>query len=284
MKASPTSIAQEQETFPGSDGVRLFERRWHARAKRRTVAVAVIHGYAEHCGRYDRLAAALVHAGYAVEAFDLRGHGQSDGERVLFRSLDVVLDDVSLWLDGVRERSPGAPFLFGHSMGGLLAAALAVTRPVKIRGLLLSSPALTPGPHVHPWTVHAGKWLGRHVPRMPAHRISAKHISRDQEVVRQYREDPLVHHGFMPAGTAAAILTGIDRVTQQARALEVPLLAMVGTDDRLAEPIGSERLVERASSPDKTLRRYEGLYHELLNEPERERVLADMVAWLDEHA
>lgn len=258
-------------TFPSSNGATIFEQWWRPEGEPKAV-LAICHGYAEHSGRYAQVAADLNARGYVVEALDLRGHGRSSGERVAVESYDEYLDDVEGFLARVRQRNPGKKvFLLGHSMGGGVVVNYVIARDHQLDGLLLSGAGML-GPRPQP------------NPNQPAARpapLDASAISRDPAVVAAYENDPLVYRGVRNPKMAAASGPAYERVQARMGEIALPLLIMHGTDDRLVPYHGSEVLLERASSKDKTLKLYPGLYHEILNEPERDVVVADVVEWLD---
>ena len=270
-----------EATFEAADGLQLHERRWLPEGDAKAV-VALVHGGTEHAGRYAHVAAFLNRHGYAVGAFDLRGHGRSEGRRLFVRSSEEHLDDAERFLDRLRQSWPRGPlFLFGHSMGGTVATLLVLTRPVEVDGLILSGPFLSLGEGFSPLKIRAAKLLGRLLPHMPVEKLKAAYISRDEAVVRRYEADPLVYRGGIPARSAAAIIPAFRRIEAEEEGLRVPLLVLHGTDDRLADVEGSKRLYRRAGSADKTLKLYEGFYHEVLNEPEKEQVMEDLLKWLE---
>jgi len=276
-----TDIARHEGWFEGADGLRLFERAWLPAGDARG-RVVLVHGYAEHTGRYEHVGATLASAGYAVHAFDLRGHGRSDGSRALVRSFDAYLDDLDLLLDRVRAGAPSAPiFLLGHSMGGAIVALYAIERRPAVRGIVLSGPAVMTDGGVGAWLLRA---VGRLLPRLPLVKLDAAAVSRDPEVVRRYDDDPLVYRGRVKAGLVAAMLDAGRRISAGASALQVPVLFMHGREDRLAPVATSETLFGAAPPKDKTLKVYDALYHEIFNEPERDAVLSDAIAWLDARA
>ena len=270
--------------YESDDGLRLFEQEWSPEGTPRA-GVVIVHGYGEHSGRYVHVAEELTRNGYAVSTFDLRGHGQSQGDpRTFVRSFDEHLDDVERFLSRVRERHPGHPlFLFGHSMGGTIATLFAIVRQPEIRGLLLSGASLKLSDNYSPSLITLAKIISLVLPKLRLIKLDASAVSRDPEVVRDYVTDPLVYHSGIPARTGAEMNRAMERIRQGMETLEVPLLIMHGTDDLLADPEGSRQLYDHAESDDKDLRLYEGLYHEILNEPEKAEVLADMVEWLDGH-
>jgi len=271
-------------THETDDGLGLFEQEWSP-AGATKAGVVIVHGFGEHSGRYVHVAEELTRNGYAVSTFDLRGHGQSQGEpRAFVRSFDEHLDDLGHFLSHVRQRHPGLPlFLFGHSMGGTIAALFAIARGPEIRGLLLSGPSLKLSDKYSPSLIRLAKILSIVFPKLRLLKLDAGAVSRDPEVVENYVSDPLVYHGGVPARTGAELNRAMERIRQRMEVLRLPLLIMHGTDDLLADPEGSRQLYERAESGDKALRLYEGLYHEILNEPERAQVLSDMIEWLDAH-
>lgn len=271
-------------TYESDDGLRLFEQGWSPAGNPKAV-VAIVHGYGEHSCRYVHVAEELTRNGYAVSTFDLRGHGQSQGDpRTFIRSFEEHLDDLEDFLSRVRERHPGRPlFLFGHSMGGTISTLFAIARQPEIRGLLLSGASLKLSNKYSPSLITLAKIISALFPKLPLLKLDASAVSRDPEVVRDYVRDPLVHHGGIPARTGAEMNRAMELIRQQMEALEVPLLILHGTGDLLADPEGSRQLYDRSQSVDKDLRLYEGLYHEILNEPEKAQVLADMVGWLDAH-
>jgi acylglycerol lipase len=275
-------IRAEEFAFDVPGGVRLLGRAWVPASPPRA-AIAIVHGYAEHSGRYDWTGRQLAARGYAVYACDLRGHGRSDGERVFVRSFNEYLDDVSALLDQVRERQPGVPvFLLGHSMGGCIAALLLVTRRPRLEGVLLSGAVLIPARGIRAALMgRVIQLLARIAPRRNMRALDARAVSRDPGVVAAYASDPLVHHGGMPFSTLAALVRATKAIEHRAAQVTTPMLIMHGSGDVLVSPRGSEWLYETVSSPDKLLRVYNGLHHEILNEPEREQVLGDIAAWLD---
>jgi alpha-beta hydrolase superfamily lysophospholipase len=277
MKASHST-----GTYESKDGLKLFEQGWRPAVTPKAV-VAVVHGYGEHSGRYVHVAEELTEKGYAVNTWDLRGHGRSEGEpRTFVRSFDEHLLDLQEFLDRTRERHAGSPlFLLGHSMGGCISTLFTITRKPEIRGLLLSGAALKMSGKYPPPLILFARILSLLFPKLPLLKLDSGAVSRDPEVVRAYENDRLVYRGGIPARTGAELNRAMERIQQRMEAVDVPLLIMHGTSDLLADPEGSRQLYHRAGSADKELKLYEGLYHEILNEPEKGQVLADMVEWMD---
>lgn len=272
-------------SFPSlvtDDGLRLFARHWQSKGPCRAT-VALVHGYAGHSGRYDHVAATFADLGVATYAFDLRGHGQSEGRRAYIDNFDRYLDDLELFLDEVRDQSPGPLFLFGHSMGGLISLTFVLKRQPELQGLLLSAPAVEVNPDLAPVLRRFARVLGWIAPTLPTVRSPQGAISRDPQVVADAEADPLNYHGRIPARTGAELLRVGEEARERLAELTMPFLILHGTDDRLATATWSRRLYEQAAAEDKTLRLYEGLYHETFNEPESERVLRDLHNWLAAH-
>jgi acylglycerol lipase len=243
--------------------------------------VVVVHGFGEHAGRYGNVVAALVPAGYAIYAPDHHGHGKSTGTRALIDTYTDLLDDVDRAVEIAQRDHPGKPlFLLGHSMGGSIALANALRNQSRFRGLILSGPVVTNDGIPKALTVLA-PLLAKVAPKAPAKELGAAGVSRDPEVVRAYVSDPLVFHGKVPTGTGAALISASKQFASSFGALTIPLLVVHGSADSLV-PVEAGRTAHRlAGSRDKTIHVYEGLFHEVFNEPEHPKVLADVLTWLD---
>ena len=246
--------------------------------------VVIVHGISEHSARYAHVGTRLAGARFASYAADHRGHGRTDGRRANIERMELVVDDLRAFVRFAVERHPGLPvFMVGHSLGGLIALQYATEPDTLLDGLVLSGPAVE---------VTAGSALHRRLAGMlsaltpdlgVAALDAAEKISRDPEVVRAYQEDPLVYRGKIKARTGAEVLATLDGLPARLPHLSMPVLLLHGTEDQICAPAGSTMVHDTVSSTDRTLRRYEGLYHEVFNEPEQDRVLADLVRWLDEH-
>ena len=270
-----------EETTVAADGRQFLERSWRPDGAPRAL-VAVVHGYAEHSDRYQHVAQRLVASGYAVYAFDLRGHGRSEGRRVLVRAMDEHVADLAAFLARVREREPGLPlYLLGHSMGGTIVTLFLISGHDGVSGAILSGAALQPRRGLSGIISSLFSLLGRLAPRLPLGKLGSETISRDPAVVERYDSDPLVYRGRVPAGTVSALIRATRTIDARMEAITLPLLILHGTSDQLTDPDGSRQLYERVRSNDKTLKLYDGLFHEVFNEPEQDEVLADVVAWLD---
>jgi acylglycerol lipase len=244
--------------------------------------VLVAHGVAEHAGRYAHVAEVLVGLGLKVVVADHRGHGRSGGKRLMVRDLSEYSAD----LDTLRtlELLEGRPtYLLGHSMGGCIALDYALDHQDVLEALVLSAPAVLPGDDISPLLIRVAKVLGKVVPGLPGQKLSSASISRDPAVVAAYDADPLNHRGKLPAGVGGAMLRTMDTFPARLPSLRLPLLVLSGTGDTIVNPEGA-RLVDRlAGSSDKTLKEYDGLFHEVFNEPEKELVLGDLRDWMKAH-
>ena len=265
----------------GMGGLPLFAQAWRPADSPKAVLV-IVHGLKDHSDRYGALADQAVQHGYAVYAFDLRGHGKSAGDRVTIDSFDDYLGDLDKVLAQVRTREPGKPiFLFGHSMGGCIVTLYTLRNKPNLKGLILSGPALKPGDDVSRFLIASTHVVSAVAPGLPVMELPNANFSRDAQTVADMDKDPLVTQGKGPAHTAAELLDAMDEIDSKMEQLQVPLLDMHGTQDKLTNPEGSKELVKRAGSTDKTLKLYDGLYHDLLHEPERAQVMADVLAWMD---
>jgi acylglycerol lipase len=266
----------------GTGGRQIFKQSWLPDGVPR-VLVVIVHGAGEHSDRYRHVADALTADGCAVHALDHRGHGRSEGPRALIDRLDHAVADIDQLVLEAREPHPQVPvFMLGHSMGGTLALRYAIRHPDRLSGLILSGPLAALEAAPAPMRL-AATILSATVPRLPLIAVDPTLISRDPDVVSAYRSDPLVHHGRLPVRTVAELSRAIAAFPEEVSAITVPTLIAYGTADALCPPAGSRMLGERIGAADKTVKAYEGLFHEILNEPEREQVLADIRTWLAAH-
>jgi alpha-beta hydrolase superfamily lysophospholipase len=273
--------APQQGSFLTADGLRLETSFWDPPQHTRAVVV-VVHGLGDHRGRYHHLAERLTAHGYATASYDQRGFGRSEGPRAYVASFGLYGEDLGRFLELVRGRHAKVPlFLLGQSMGGLIVADFALQHPGAARGLILCSPAIMT--EVAALLQRMSAFAGRVLPRVPTVALDLSQLSRDPEVVRAAREDPHYYGGRIPARTGAEMIAAMHRVQDKAATLSMPLLILHGSADKITAPAGSKLLYERASSTDKTLRIYDGLYHETFNEPEQAQVFEDVIAWLDTH-
>lgn len=245
--------------------------------------VTLAHGYGEHMGRYEHVAARLTAAGFQVYALDHHGHGRSEGARGKVSLADAVTDLDELIVSVAIEHNPGLPqFLLGHSMGGAIALRYAMRFQQRLGGLVVTAPlaAVDGGPVLQA----LARALGVIVPWLPVNAVDPALVSRDPAVVQAYVADPLNYHGRISASVAREFILNTRSLPQDVRAITLPTLLLWGDHDRLCPPRGSEAVAAKIGSEDLTTKAYPGLVHEIMNEPEQAQVLDDIVAWLDAHA
>jgi alpha-beta hydrolase superfamily lysophospholipase len=283
ISGTDESSADEQGSFRGTRARRIAWQRWSPAGDHPLRGVVTIaHGYGEHIGRYEHVAARLTGAGYVVYGLDHHGHGRSAGKRGRVSLRAAVQDLDQLIVTVARGRHPDLPqFLLGHSMGGAIGLRYAMAHQRRLTGLAISAPlaAVEGGPAL----LALARILGRLLPAAPVSQVDPRLVSKDNTVVKAYIADPLNHHGGVPAGVARDFINHVGTLPTDVRRITLPTLLMWGTADRLCPPAGSEMVAANIASEDLTVRRYDGLFHEILNEPEREQVLADLVAWLEAH-
>lgn len=277
---------QEREgRYIGEKGVSIYWQAWlPGSTPTRTVVIA--HGVAEHSGRYARLAQVLVEQNCAVYALDHRGHGKSGGTRAFIEKFEYSVADLDqlVTLAAEQQAPAGKPILIGHSLGGAISLSYAMKHQDKLRGLVLSGPAVQLNPI--PMKVRVLARLFSMVsPAKPFLPIDGSAVSRDPEEVRKYNQDPLNSRTPIPVRTVTELLDRLSWLSAGYSVLTLPLLIMHGTADSLALPAGSQRIHELAGSKDKTLKLYEGYFHEIFNEPpaERTRVFEDLKRWVAAH-
>ena len=272
-----------ERTFDGVSGVRIVYDTWTPELDGRAHKGVVIlsHGFGEHARRYDHVAQKFGAAGLLTYALDHRGHGRSGGKRVHVKDVSEYTGDFAT-LVGIADREhPGVPkIVLGHSMGGGIVFAYGSDRPTDYDLMILSGPAVAAQDDVKPMLAIVGKGLGALLPGVPVQQLDANAVSRDPDVVNAYNNDPLVWHGKVPAGVARALLKVGESMPQRAHAITKPVLVVHGSEDSLIPVAGSERMVDCLASDDVHLKIYPGLYHEVFNEPERDRVLDDVVSWI----
>ncbi len=284
MSLDNTGILHSEDWFPGRGGIRLYRQSWEPIGQAKA-AIIVVHGLFEHSGRYANLVDHVVPRGFAVYSFDQRGHGKSEGTRGYVRRFSDYVDDLETFHRLVIDESRGIPvFLFGHSIGGTIAASYIASHQRDFAGCILSAAVAAPGESVTRSSILTARALSAILPRIGIATIEASAISRDPEVVERYIKDPLVFRGKIRARLGSELINAMQRsLPAQMPKVDAPILLIHGSLDRLSNTLGSSRLYALARSEDKTLQCYDGFYHELLNEPGREQVLADITLWLDRH-
>jgi len=268
-------------TAAGIGGIDLYAQAWLPEIAPRAVIV-VSHGLAEHGGRYETLAGELVQREYAVYAVDHRGHGRSSGPRANIERFAHLVADFCAFTGRCARQHPDMPvFMLGHSMGGAVAFASALRLQHMLRGLVLSAPALATGQPVPRLQELFVRLLSVVAPNTGALTLPADAVSRDPSVVARYAADPLVHHKAIPARTLVELLGAMQGFPPRAPDLRLPTLVLHGTADKLVPLAATRPVYEAFGTRDCAVKLYEGLYHEVCNEPERERVIADLFRWLE---
>jgi len=267
-------------TLKTGDGLDLHIRCWRTEEVAHRWTFVIVHGLGEHGGRYQHLAAWFTPLGATVYAIDLRGHGRSGGPRGHAPSLDVLLADIDAVVVRARTDSGGPVVLIGHSFGGLLAIGYTLRHPDHIDKAVFSAPLLIPKVKVPAWKRPLTKILPRVAPRVAvSNEVDANLLSHDPEIARRYASDPLVHDRITGGLYGDTIARGEEFIAR-ASEVRVPFLLMQGRDDRIVDPLGSQRFFARATAPDRAFCLYPGLYHEIFNELEHERVFQDLESWL----
>ncbi len=275
MKTSVWSIQS-------SDHIELFGQEWLPDGKMKGVIV-LVHGLGEHSGRYEHMGKWLAGQGYGLIGFDLRGHGKSGGPRGHFPSYEAVRKDIELVIERVKKEFPDLKtFLYGHSLGGILVLDYSLIRKPSLDGVIATGPSLHTALREQKGKVLLANLLGTLVPGgLLASGLVADDISKDTEVVRRYKEDPLVHDRIS-FGLAKGSMTAIAEIFKTASSFPLPLLLMHGADDRVGYPSGSEEVARKVQG-DCSLKIWDGLAHEIHNEPKKMEVFAYLLEWLEKH-
>lgn len=267
-----------EETIQSTKGVKIFVRSWTPPAAR--AVVVICHGVNSHSGQYLWTGEQLVGRGLAVFALDLRGRGRSEGERFYVEEVADYVSDVAGTVALAKSRHPGLPvFLLGHSAGGVVSSTYVLDNPTAVSGFICESFAFqVPAPG---FALAAIKGLSHIAPRLPVLTLKNEDFSRDPKAVEALNNDPLTARESQPAMTVAALVRADERLREEFPRITLPLLIMHGTEDKATVCHGSEFFHETAGSQDKTLKLYEGHYHDLLNDFGKETVLADIIAWME---
>ena len=273
--------APSEETVDGKDGNQIFFRCWRPDGPP-SALVVICHGVNSHSGQYDWTARQLVENGFVVYALDLRGRGKSSGERFFVGDVEDYVGDLATMIELAKTREPGLPvFLLGHSAGGVVSCVYTLEHQAEIDGLICESFAFrVPAPGV---VLSVIKGLSHVAPHLRVLKLHNEDFSRDPEAVRALNADPLIAGEVQPAGTVAALVRADERLEKEFGRITLPVLIMHGTVDKATVPAGSEFFYQHAGSPDKTLRLYEGHYHDLFNDYGKEEVLLETTQWIRQH-
>ncbi len=262
------------------DGLQTFSQGWAPQGKPKAV-ICLVHGHGEHIGRYAHVGAALAKAGYALLGFDLRGHGKSAGPRGHAPSYEALMDDIAAFLEQASGRYPKTPrLLYGHSLGGNLVINYALRRKPGLAGVIATGPWLKLAFQPPASKVSLGRMMNNILPGFSqASGLETAALSRDPDVARAYESDPLVHDKISARLFVSVYESGLWAL-EHAAELSLPLLLMHGTADRLTSAEASKEFAAKAGKK-VTLSLWEGWYHEIHNEPEKEKVFKVMTEWMD---
>lgn len=273
-----SEIEVSEEKFDGTGGLKIFVRSWRPAGTPRGIIV-ICHGFNSHSGQYLWAGGQFAAEGYAVHALDLRGRGRSEGERFHVETIAQYVGDLATLVGLAKARNPGLPvFLLGHSAGGVISCNYALDHQAELAGLICESFAFkVPAPD---FALAIVKGLSRIAPRAPALRLKNKDFSRDPAVVKALDDDPLTARETQPAITVAAMVRGDERLKREFPRILLSVLILHGTQDKATLPKGSQEFFERAGASDKTLKLYDGHFHDLLADIGKETVMADIKAWI----
>ena len=279
MHGEPRSIRRVEAQLATPAGQALFRRSWLIDSPERVLLL--VHGFAEHSGRYEHVGAWFAARGCAVHAYDQRGHGRSEGARGHVRRFADFLDDLDAMLAAVRAEHPGLrPHLVGHSMGGLVVAAALCEREPDVASAVTSGALLAISQAHSRGRILAARVLRRVAPRLAlAAGLDVAGLSNDPEVARAYLADPLVFR-TMTTSLAVELMGAVERTARSAGQVRAPLLMLHGEADPLCPVTGTRAFFESLTVEPRRIQTYPDLRHEIFNEPEQARVFEDVLAWL----
>ncbi len=270
-------------TLTTSDGITLHTIQWLPEGEPKAV-ILFAHGLGEHSGRYQHVGQALADAGYALYALDHRGHGRSGGLSGYFGTVQRPVDDLSTYYQQIQTEHPGKPiFMYGHSMGALISLLFTQRHQDTLAGWISQGTPLNVDEIQPAIVVALAKFLNRIAPKLRFAPLDANGISRDPKVVADYLADPLNATKRHRVSLIVNIIGGGQEARQDINKIHLPILVLHGTADPICPVSGSHLLYNGVQSTDKTLKLYDGLYHEIHNEPEQAQVFADIIAWLNVH-
>jgi alpha-beta hydrolase superfamily lysophospholipase len=274
MSATPL-----EEKIDSTKGVKIHVRSWRPDTVPRAVVV-ICHGVNSHGGQYLWAGEQFAASGLAAFALDLRGRGKSDGERFYVEDVTDYVSDLAAVVALAQARNPGLPlFVLGHSAGGVVSSVFVLDHPEGLAGFICESFAFqVPAPG---FALAAIKGLSHIAPHLPVLKLKNEDFSRDPKAVEALNNDPLTANEVQPAITVAALVRADERLREEFPRITLPLLIMHGTVDRATIFHGSEFFYQTAGSRDKTLKLYEGHFHDLLNDAGKEGVMADIKNWID---
>jgi alpha-beta hydrolase superfamily lysophospholipase len=268
-----------EERFDGVGGLKIFARAFRPEGAARAVVV-ISHGFNSHSGQYLWVAEQLVQKGFAVYALDHRGRGLSEGERFYVEKFSDYTADLGTFIGMAKAREPGLPvFLLGHSAGGVVSCGYALDHQAELAGLICESFAYqVPAPDI---ALAILKGLSSIAPHLHVLKLKNEDFSRDPAVVAAMNADPLIANETQPTQTVAEMVRADERLKREFGSITLPVFILHGTLDKATKPSGSQEFHAAAGSKDKTLKLYDGHFHDLLNDVGKELVLSDIVGWID---
>ncbi len=267
-------------SWKNAEGLKLYAADWHV--KNPKAVIALVHGQGEHIGRYAHVAEWYNNHDIALIGYDQQGYGRSEGKRGHAENLEVLLDDIGQFLEKTKERYPKTPiFLYGHSLGGGLVLHYVLRRDPIIAGLIVTSPLIRLAFEAPALKIIAGKLLRRFMPTLTLPTGLAAHfISHDPEVIAAYKSDPLVHDK-LSAAAGIAILEMGDWLNKFSGVFSIPVLLMHGGGDKITDPAATKEFFGRVAG-EVTHKEWEGLWHEMHNEKEKEKVFDYTLDWINQ--
>lgn len=266
----------QESKLSAEDGIELYvSQNLVAQAK---AVIVIVHGLCEHSGRYDYVTSELNAFGYSVYRFDNRGHGRSGGEKGYVENFNQFIDDAAKIVDVARAENPNVPvFMLGHSMGGFITAGYGIKYPGLLTGQVFSGAATMIQPLL---TGLEGIDFSANAHDPIANALSAQ-VSRDPKVVEDYTNDPLNLKEFTTWLMSEVLIRGARWLMDNSASYACPCLILHGGADQIVTPDSSRHFHEHIGSEDKSLIIYDGLYHEILNEPEKDTVIKDIHTWIE---
>lgn len=270
-------------TFKGPRGLDIYYQGWLPDGEVKAV-LFIVHGLGEYCGRYTNVVERFVPLGYAIYGLDHIGHGKSGGDREMVKRFEDFTEPLKTYYKMVTTWQPGKPvFIYGHSLGGLITSFHLLDEQASFKGAVISAAGVKVPENISGMTVFMGKVLSVLAPKTGILGLDTNYLSHDKAVVDTYNADPLVFHGKTPARLAAEMLRAMMRVSAEAARITLPVFILHGSGDKIVDPAASIMLDEKVSSKDKSFKIYEGDYHEVHNELDREIMFKDLETWLAAH-